>query len=379
MSKLGIPAMERHSSLYDSLNDSCKKSNLTSWTKHVNTRGTVYTIRFDENSAILDPKDPENVDKVKNTIYRPKSRYHVNRDFLRMRELNNSYSSAQTVKNSTLCDMSDPSEIHPSIPVPIVNNLRPTQINSDSSNTQASVLRSAAHSHSMSDAYRYVSPDVTEIHDSPLVQYECIDEILPLVQFEATQYDSLPSQKCEHAVCIPEPVKQLPANIVSLPALSEEYNDPPFKPFFDISQADSYPSPISYDISFESQAPLERGVDFLPIDGHDHSSYSPPFGYVEKELSSKDILCKSCSGTAPAGTDMLYCDSCFIHLCGNCMISNSFAHSQSCNNKLRYMSEHEMHLQYVPGSNNSSTISDCSRPPDKSLRDTKTDQQVPDD
>ena len=90
-------------------------------------------------------------------------------------------------------------------------------------------------------------------------------------------------------------------------------------------------------------------------------------------------MCKSCSGTAPAGTDMLYCDSCFIHLCGNCMISNSFAHSQSCNNKLRYMSEHEMHLQYVPGSNNSSIISDCSRPPDKSLRDTKTDQQVPDD
>ena len=82
--------MERHSTLNNSLNDSCKNSNLTSWTKHVNKRGSVYTIRFDEGSAILDPNDPDNSKQIKNITYKPKSCNHAKRDFLRMKGFNTS-------------------------------------------------------------------------------------------------------------------------------------------------------------------------------------------------------------------------------------------------------------------------------------------------
>ena len=47
--------MERHTTLYAELNNSCDKTKLTSWTKHVNQRGTVYTIRFFDKAAMMDP------------------------------------------------------------------------------------------------------------------------------------------------------------------------------------------------------------------------------------------------------------------------------------------------------------------------------------
>merc|ERR1712045_225009 len=75
-------------------------------------------------------------------------------------------------------------------------------------------------------------------------------------------------------------------------------------------------------------------------------------------MSDSDILCNICSAIAPNDTNMLYCDHCNLHLCGNCLLASSYDHSIHCPNVLRYMRSDEKHLQYVPDSKDSSIVSD---------------------
>ena len=116
--------------------------------KHVNKRGTVYTIRFAESSAILDHTDLGKFVQDKNTIYKPKSRYHVHRDSYRMKDLNNSHSYSHPVETKTYCDISNMSEKHHSKPVSHVNNQQLSHASdSKSLSTHSSVLHSDAFSH----------------------------------------------------------------------------------------------------------------------------------------------------------------------------------------------------------------------------------------
>ena len=366
--------MERHSTLNNSLNDSCKNSNLTSWTKHVNKRGSVYTIRFDEGSAILDPNDPDNSKQIKNITYKPKSRYHTKRDFLRMEGYNASYSLAHCVERNAFCDVSYPSGIQPCKPVLDVNNQANQLPYQADESTHELVFCPGAHSQAMSDSDNNSSSVVKQLHESethtsPLVEFECISHILPLVLCEATE-SRTPLVQFERAESLSSPVCHEHTNHISLPALNEDICN------HDDSYSDFHHDYIP-DSSYESQHTLERGSDIIiDIDSNSGHVYSPPIaGYVEKELSSKDLLCNSCSATVPTGTDMLYCDSCSLHLCGNCMLSESYSHSLNCTNKLRYMRSNEMHFQYVPDSKDNSFISDISRPPESC--DIAEDQKVP--
>ena len=77
--------MEQQITLYKSLDESIKDCDLTSWTKHVNRRGIIYTIRFEHKAAILDPRDQHSDYPQSYTTYKPKSKYHANRDYKRMK------------------------------------------------------------------------------------------------------------------------------------------------------------------------------------------------------------------------------------------------------------------------------------------------------
>ena len=60
---------------------------------------------------------------------------------------------------------------------------------------------------------------------------------------------------------------------------------------------------------------------------------------------------------------MLYCESCYLHVCGSCLLTSSYDHSLNCPDVLRYMRNNEKHPQYVPDSKDSSTISDSVQTP----------------
>ena len=376
ITKLGIPAMERHSSLYKSLNDSCLNSNLTSWTKHVNKRGSVYTIRFDESTAILDPNDLENSDQAKDIIYKPKSRYHIERDSLRMKGFNASHSFAKLVETNDFCDISHSSVIHLSEKVSdaINQDIQPTNhAASKSIANQGFTFCSTAQSQAMSDSHNTIPSAVKQFHASeshiPPLQfdYESIDTILPLVHSEVIE-STISSEHLERAESIFPPVYQPPAEqlfLASMPVLQVQ--------FLHHMTEDSYiqMDHTIPDSSFESQRTPESGTDMKSTLGHFYSP--PPSGYVEKYLSSKDLLCNSCSATVPKDTDMLYCDTCSLHLCGNCLLSKSYSHSLNCIGLMRYMNANEMHLQKVPDSNDNSLISERSRPPEYSVN---TDNQI---
>ena len=109
--------MEHHTTLNDELNKSCKKSKLTSWTKHVNHRGTFYTIRFNDKEAILDPKGqgyPSNSTFIK---YKPKSRFHINRDHFRMKNFKEHSLQESSSETGMFCDNSIAHGIHHSATV----------------------------------------------------------------------------------------------------------------------------------------------------------------------------------------------------------------------------------------------------------------------
>ena len=363
IAKLGIPAMDRHSSLNVSLNEDCQKSKLTSWTKHVNQRGTVYTIRFQESSAILDPSDPDN-SRPKKITYKPKTQYHINRDFTRMSGFKNSDLPVRPFHNNTIDDNSYISDMYHSKPNSYVNNQQANQAEYDSSATQECVIGSDASSHDMHNdsptqmlthnaSVAKTVHHTSEIQNPPLVEFESIDDILPLVCCKANE--SIPTHAHDdalyHASCY-SPIIQPPAELISfsdeLTSISEPCTDSSVTkpPHWDLL----YNSTSDFDSSFVTQPTLENKCGIDP-------------GYVEKTLSCNDILCNACSATVPSGTKMLYCESCSLHICGNCVLSQSHSHSITCRDELRYMSDTEMHLQYVPDSKDNSVISDCSQPP----------------
>ena len=364
--------MDRHSTLNDSLNASCEKSKLTSWTKHVNQRGTVYAIRFAESSAILDPNDPDKSNPVKHIIYKPKSRYHINRDFARMGVLNDSNSFVRPNDNSTFGDISHVSDFHHSKPDQSNVNNKSSQAEpnvSDAAKPHESMLCSDASTHTLPhDPSINVASIVKHQHHAseilvcPPVECESIDVIHPLVQCEATEY--LHADKLYHA-CSHLPTLQPPAKLISVSdVLSSE-------PRTDSSYTDIHYNPVSdFDFSFESQPKLEQEIDFHPNTCQD---YSTPVGYVAKTQYSKDILCNLCSTSVP--NSMIYCDTCVLHICDNCLTRHNYSHSLSCHGNLHYMNESDMHLQRVPDSKNNSILADSLRPP--GIYETFDDQKVP--
>ena len=356
--------MDRHKALNDSLNDSCQKSKLTSWTRHVNQRGTVYTIRFDESTAILDPNDPDKSNQAQKVTYKPKSQYHVNRDFMKMREFKSSNRFDRQADNYCFGDISYISDMYHSAPVS-TENTQDCQADS----THDSLLCSDACHHVMPHDFitHAISGEKLKIHHAsesihPPVEYESIEIIEPLVQFEATEQqhtDKLYYAE-SHSPCL-QPTAEI--THVSDDVVSEFSSD-------SYSRIDLEYNPASdaEDFSFGSPSDLQKYFqsNTTPVD-----DFVPPVGYVAKSLSKTDILCNYCDATVPKDTNMSFCDTCLLHICGHCMIINSHSHSIDCHGLFRYMSETEMHLQYVPDSKDNSTISDSSRPPES------VDQKVP--
>ena len=338
--------MERHTTLNKELNESCEKNKLTSWTKHVNHRGIVYTIRFDDKSAMFDPNDPENVNSV---TYKPKSRYHVKRDFLRVNKFNHNFSYDRPLEKCDFDNNTADFEIHHSKPVLIANNKHYTHTSTthESSfclNEFPQAMNTDCRPH-ISSVDKILKPPPV-IMDSPPVECDSVDVIMPIVYLEA-------------AISLPPPIEYVSAESVSMPDMHEP--------------TEHVLSPLSTPI-FECEELISPKYSLDPVSPFSYDE-SPIRSFVEKQLTSKDILCDSCSGTVPNGTSMLYCDVCSLHLCGSCIIYNSYSHSTTCDNKLRYMKETELHLQYVPDSDtDNSTVSDCSRPPETS---TQLDQEVP--
>ena len=360
--------MDRHLTLNKELNDSCDKSALLSWTKHVNQRGTVYTIRFEDRSAMFDSKDPGYFNAAKRVTYKPKSRYHLNRDYLRMHEFNYTNTHARPHQK---CDFDNSNSDFQS---PIsetalnVNNQLHNQHSTLMATTQLTTPRTNELSQALNTNCRPQISSVDKILkppalilDSPLVQCESIDFVTSIVYHTAD-------------ISLPPPVEFESAECVSLPEFrqsTENVLPPLLTPVFECKENSN--ETLDHCISFESQCSRDHDFSYVSYSDTD----SPIRDMVKKQLTSKDILCDSCSGTVPNGTNMLYCDVCFLHLCGNCVLSNSYSHSTTCDNKLRYMKETERHLQYVPDSDNS-TVSDCTRPPETAIQ-IDLDQEVPTD
>ena len=311
--------------------------------------GIVYTIRFEDKSAIFDSDDPAYFENINTVTYKPKSRYHVNRDFVRMKEFNHSHSQARPFDEYDFEQNNAELENHHSKSVLMANS----QHSTNTSTTHGSSLCLNEFPQAMNtDCRPHISsvdktlkpPPV--IMDSPQVECDSVDVIMPIVYLET-------------AISLPPPIEYVSAESVSMPDMHEP--------------TEHVLSPLSTPI-FECKELISPKYSLDPVSPFSYAD-SPIRGFVEKQLTSKDILCDSCSGTVPNGTSMLYCDVCSLHLCGSCIISNSYSHSTTCGNKLRYMKETELHLQYVPDSDtDNSTISDCSRPPETS---TQVDQEVP--
>ena len=357
--------MERHVTLYKELNESCEKAKVTSWTKHVNHRGITYTIRFDDKSAMFDPNDPPNVNTV---TYKPKSRYHVNRDLFRMKEFNHSYSDVRPFKKDVFDTTVDFDNPH-SKPVPNVN----TQHSSHASITEevessfclnelSQAMNTDCGPH-LSSMNKQLNPPPVLL-DSPLVECDTFDVIIPIVYFEAdhSQQSSTEFQAAE-CITLPDMHETTESVLSPLPIPASQFEE------------SSTMSPIHCE-SFASQYSQDYDFHDLSLSySNSPAKQTNQHGFVERHLTNNEILCDSCNGTVPNGTSMLYCDLCTLHLCGNCVLTNSYFHSTTCDNSLRYMKENEKHLQYVPDSDNS-TISECSRPPETCS--IAIEQEVPD-
>ena len=270
--------MDRHSTLNDSLNQSCQKSKLTSWTKHVNQRGTVYTIRFSETTSILDPNDPDKSDHIQNIIYKPKTQYHVNRDFVRMRGFKNTSPLDRPVDNSTSGDLSYISDIYHSKHDSIVNT-QASQPDSNASIPQDSMSCSDASSDAMlHDSAINSASSVKLVHHAPAIQnlslleYESVDTIMPLVQYEAAvpvtthlHDDELCMAHCSN----PPRFKPLSEQNV----LSENsFSDARSNLSSDSPHCDLLYDPTSdFDVTFESKSILQKETDFCSTIDHDNS------------------------------------------------------------------------------------------------------------
>lgn len=339
--------MEHHTTLNAELNNSCEKSKLTSWTKHVNHRGTVYTIRFSEKAAMFDPTAQEFLSTSDPIIYKPKSQFHINRDYSRMRKFNNNFVQPNSFENDISFGTSLGSNIHHSATVSYSCNQNNSQPITDAVN-ESSSFRVTEYHQSMADSNNSQLPSIekdvltAEILEFPPVQFECLEPqhcVQPLVELQSTATISPPVElhyaSCELLPAVEEPAEMcftpIQRNITILPNTSE------------LSPTCHFENKLNFDSTIPN---FSKTVN------------QAPEGFIAKYLSSSDILCDICSATVPSDTNMLFCESCSLHVCGNCLISCSYDHSLNCTDVLRYMRSDEKHLQYVPDSNNSSTISD---------------------
>ena len=381
--------MDRHKTLNDSLNDSCQKSKLTSWTKHVNQRGTVYTIRFDESTAILDPSDPDKSNHVQKITYKPKSQYHINRDLMKMTEFKSNTRFGSQADNHTFGDLSYISDICHSKPVSIVNTQE-----SQADSTQDSLLCSNASHHAMPydftthaiSGVKLLQASLTQIH--PPVEWESIDCIIPLVQSEASVSTHLHHDLNRVSCSLPLPIQPI-AEQITVESENPEESIPESHSCWstDSPHCDLLYDPTSdHDIDFghtKSTLESESEVDFsISID----TDESPLAGLIEKLPSSKDILCYFCNTSVPNDSFMLYCDACKIYSCEHescriTMLARSTNHPHSSHCKIRYMTVNESFLLYRDlddyYSKDNSTLSDNSRPPGNCDSIKCEDQKVP--
>ena len=351
--ELGIPVMEHHTTLYEELNYSCETSKLSSWTKHVNYRGTFYSIRFHDKEAILDPKGQVNSLPSTSIKYKPKSRYHITRDHLRMKNFNGNLTETSSIENDTHIDTySNRPGIYHSATVSTCDQ------NSNHLSTNAgrelSSLCMTGCSQSMTENHQSNSPSTerdvltADIHYSPPVQFESCLVMAPLVELQAAVAVS-PQVELNLAEIHRQSIRE---------AESLKCPSPPTVVILPNPRA-NLPSPIVP----HSKINLEHTIDSISPTTPAYSSYvdyaqTSTEGYVPKFMSDSDILCNICSAIAPNDTNMLYCDHCHLHLCGNCLLASSYDHSIHCPNVLRYMRSDEKHLQYVPDSKDSSIVSD---------------------
>ena len=369
--------MEQHTSLHKSLDESSKECDLTSWTKHVNRRGIVFTIRYEHKAAMFDPRD-QGSDEYRNHItYKPKSRYHAKRDYMRMKELKNNHLKSFRDKNMCMDDSSHFNMQHSdTVPISInQNNSHLTTHVTAMSELETSCL--SEHSQPMSYDSQSQIPSIERHHalekqDLPPVELESIDNVvLSPVQLQS--------------VSVLQPV-QLPYAESISPLWPPRVHEPDTVRTVSITQErDVTMSPVSSDDLFPADYEIDSSPDFsvfnIPntdfttdrrtkISTIEHKSFS------SKCQSRKDLICDKCVTTVPSMINMLFCNSCSIHLCGKCVLSGkSVFHSSKCRGTLSFIRNDGIHVEYVPTSTDCIMVSEMTQPPGS--RKDSDDQKVP--
>ena len=370
--------MEQHISLHKSLDESSKECDLTSWTKHVNRRGIVYTIRFAHKAAILDPRDQDSDASQNRITYKPKSRYHAKRDHMRIKEFNNNHLKSFCDKNMYTDDF-------------VMNHSEtvPIQINQNSSHLTTHFIATSEHEtsclseHSQpmsSDSQSHISP--IEIHHAPEtqilspVELESIDHVLPPVQLQfASVSQPVHLAYAESISPLWPPRTHQPDTVVTV-SISRE-NDATMP---SMSSDDIFPAEYEIDSSPDFSTVLKFPyTDFTTYHVREnlHSHSNPTISAIEP--SNKNFLCDECATTVPSIINMLFCDSCSFHSCGNCVLSgNSDFHSSNCRGTLSFMSDDKMQEQYVPTSRDraAAVVLEMSQPPGSRNSDSD-EQRVP--
>ena len=328
--------MDQHISLHKSLDESNKICDLSSWTKHVNRRGIVYTVRYEHKAAILDPTPRDQ----NYTTYKPKSRYHAQRDYMRIKEFNNSHKKPLLDKN--ICtEVANNDIMQHSDTEPINQNTSQVTTHATVILDQASCL--SDYSLPMSDSQSHF-PSIEKHHaqdlqNLPPVEQESVDYILPPVQLQSE-------------VSFISPVHLAYAESIS-PIWPPKVHRPEDVTTVSITQSASVNiSPVLESLSTDDIYPASYEVDSSP----DFSS--APTTYQSYQ-SNKSLICDECTGNVPSVNNMLYCEYCAIRVCGNCVSSDSTFHSNTCYGTFRFIRDSTMY-QTVP---DNAMISEITQPP----------------
>ena len=103
-------------------------------------KGTVYTNRFPDKEAILDPRDQGHISTVDSIIYKPKTRYHINRNRSRIKQLNINLLHSHLSDNDIYFDTQFGSGINHSKPVSFACEHNNSQVYLDAVTVSVSFL-----------------------------------------------------------------------------------------------------------------------------------------------------------------------------------------------------------------------------------------------
>ena len=301
--------MERHVVLKSTLDRLCKLRNLKSWTLHENRRQLVVSMRFSLKEAMMDSGSSDFMDTSDRITYKPKSRYHTERDRYRMEYFNRKQLEKDNAENHHLHHNSEMIQRSLSEPVLVLNpkasmftpmcNSKPFRMDSSATTEAPS---SSADSVMSSECIQNIScVQPSEFNKSLDELRNSIDEAETLLKqctLSELQCDNDRIEKIQnHCLTMSEPV------------VEEEYQ---------------LPSPLQNELRHTVKESCIVEIEQPP----QNSSYTSHSG---------DPLCDICSASPPSKTLMLHCEHCYFYMCGSCALTNPINHSINCDHQMTYV------------------------------------------